>query len=251
VEEVMAEAVEKAEEQAEEELVAEQQAVLSVTDSGVGIDRDFLQRLFRPFEQAEQDLSRAQGGLGLGLALSAHIIELHQGTIEAASLGRGNGSKFTVRLPVPKRLGETKPLRATTLAPGNSLRFLIIEDNQDAAELLALLLEGKGHQVSFALTGKAGLSRAAELLPDVILCDLGLPELTGFDVARHLKAQEDTRHISLIALSGYGREQDKRESLRAGFDAHLTKPTDPTRILNTSRALLSRRAPRQCTKSSA
>lgn len=200
-------------------------ALLRVRDTGIGIESELLPHVFDVFRQSEQSIDRSQGGLGLGLALVKKLTELHGGHAEARSEGKNRGAEFVVKLP----LSPTSPARAhdSRRPPGAALHVLLIEDNEDAADMLCQLLRLSGHEVTMARTGREAMTRARESTPDVVLCDLGLPEdMSGFDVARALRADERTRGARLIALSGYGRAEDKKRSAEAGFDVHLTKPVD-------------------------
>jgi PAS domain S-box-containing protein len=210
-----------------------QQAVVTVRDTGVGIAADQLQRLWEAFAQADRSLDRARGGLGLGLAVVRGLVELHGGRVQAASAGPGRGAEFTVRLPA---VPEPTPLTASAPAPasgrtGERLRVLIVEDNRDAADSLKLLLEIQGHQTKVAATGPEGVRVAKDWAPDIVLCDLGLPELDGYGVARQLRLDRTTARARLVALTGYGSDEDRRRSRQAGFDYHLTKPADPEALL--------------------
>jgi len=200
-------------------------AVLRVRDSGVGIAPEVLSRLFQPFSQADDSLDRRQGGLGLGLALVKRLVELHAGTVEVSSGGKGTGAEFVVRLPLAgaPASAATPPTPPATRAR----RVLVIEDNVDAAESLRLALELEGHEVEVAHDGLEGLERARALAPDVVLCDIGLPRMDGYELARALRAETDAY---LVALSGYGFAEDQRRAAEAGFDAHLTKPATVQRI---------------------
>lgn len=198
------------------------QATLAVRDTGVGIDPNLLAGLFVAFQQGAQSLDRSSGGLGLGLALVKLLAELHGGRVEAHSEGVGQGAQFVVRLPLTQHRPpsqEQQPARAA------SRRILIIEDNEDAAEMLCSVLELRGHEVMAATRGQEGIELARRHQPELILCDLGLPDgVTGYDVAETLRADPHTQHLRLIALSGYGRPEDKQRSKEAGFEIHLTKP---------------------------
>lgn len=208
------------------------EAVLSVQDTGVGIEPDLMPYIFEVFRQARQGLDRSSGGLGLGLALVKTLVELHRGWVEAKSDGKGKGATFTVRLPITLE----RPTPSARKSAGRR-KILVVEDNEDAAELLKDLLASAGHEVAVAFRGARAIELVREVRPDVIICDLGLPDgMTGFDVAEQLRSDPATAQISLVALTGYGRPEDKARSLRAGFDAHLTKPID----LGTIEDLLSR-----------
>jgi PAS domain S-box-containing protein len=201
------------------------EAVLGVADSGVGVERETLGRLFEPFVQADRSLDRSRGGLGLGLALVSGLTALHGGRVDAASDGPGRGSTFTVRLPLAAQ-GAVEAEEPPARRPAARRRVLVIEDNFDAAQSLRMLLELWGHEVTVAHSGPAGVEESARLRPDVVLCDVGLPGgMDGHDVARALRASPPCP--VLIALTGYGQEQDRRRALDAGFDRHLTKPVEP------------------------
>ena len=207
----------------------EDEIELSVTDDGVGLEPEFAKKLFLPFEQEPQDLSRSQGGLGLGLALTSQIVKHHGGTVNAESPGRGQGSVFTIRLPKTARApSQATPRKAL---PRRRLRFLVIEDNRDAAELLEMLLASRGHEATLCYSGDVALETALSQKPDVVLCDLGLPGLSGFEVAEQLSHHDQLSDVHLIALSGYGRPEDIEQAKASGFVAHLTKPADVNEIL--------------------
>jgi PAS domain S-box-containing protein len=200
---------------------AEDRAVLTVRDTGIGMDAEVLERLFEPFSQGDQDLGRSAGGLGLGMTLVKGLTELHQGTVTASSPGPGLGSEFVVALPTVVAPLERMPSERTS--PGARLRVLVIEDNVDVAEMLAEALRELGQEVKVAGTAMAGIERAREWPPDLVLCDIGLPgALNGYAVARVLAAQEEPPR--LVAVTGYGGEEDRRRSREAGFSLHLTKP---------------------------
>jgi PAS domain S-box-containing protein len=202
-------------------------AVLSVRDSGAGIHAEMLPRLFDMFSQGASNPMRGQGGLGLGLAMVKGLTELHGGSVEAHSPGPGCGSVFVVHLQVEATPSTcVVPALALTPAP-EPRRVLLIEDNADAAASLRLLLELAGHRVEATDNGTEGVARARAFHPDVVLCDLGLPGLSGFEVARTLRADPAMARVRLVALTGYGRDEDRRQARAAGFDEHLVKPIDP------------------------
>ncbi len=204
-------------------------AVVRVVDTGVGMDQDLMQRLFDPFSQASQDLARSKGGLGLGLALTKGLVELHGGGVAVDSDGHGRGSTFTLRLPLSVSGPSVQRIAAAPAAshPAGRLRVLVIEDNEDAARSLGELLELGGHEVRLAFDGESGVTAAHEFRPDVVISDIGLPgELDGYAVAEALRASDALRETYLIALSGYANEQARRRSAAAGFDVHLPKPAD-------------------------
>jgi CheY-like chemotaxis protein len=203
-----------------------QRAVITVRDTGIGIDPEMLPRVFDIFAQADQSLHRSSGGLGLGLALVKGLTELHGGQVRAASEGPGRGSEFTVLLPLASAPveGETAPVSATPSS--RSARVLIVEDSRDTAETLRDVLELYGNMVCVAYSGPEAVALARQFQPTVVLCDLGLPGMDGYEVARALRGDPETRAACLIAVSGYGQEEDVQRSREAGFDLHLTKPID-------------------------
>lgn len=201
------------------------EAEVRVADDGVGLQAKSLSRLFEPFMQEEQTLDRNKGGLGLGLALVKGLVELHGGTVSARSSGPGSGAEFLVRLPMVA--GEVLEAAATDGERSTARRcVLIIEDNPDAGESLREVLELDHHEVFLATNGPAGLRLARERRPDVVLCDIGLPKMDGFEVARAFRADALLKETFLIALSGYALPEDVRRATQAGFDRHLAKPPD-------------------------
>jgi PAS domain S-box-containing protein len=207
------------------------EAVLRVRDSGVGIPADMLARVFDLFTQVDRGLDRAQGGLGIGLTLVKSLAEMHGGRVSAHSDGPGRGSEFVVRLPLAgcapavAGLGRDGPHPAAPKPPPR--RVLVVDDNVDAAESMALLLRAVGHEVRTAYDGLVALREAEALRPEVVLLDIGLPRLDGYEVARRLRQQEGGQEALVIALTGYGQEEDRRRAAAAGFDVHLVKPPDP------------------------
>lgn len=205
-------------------------AILRIEDAGVGIAPEFLPHVFDPFLQGEQGLDRHEGGLGIGLTLVRRLTELHGGTVDAYSSGRGRGSAFVVQLPridAPVPLIADVPTRCRSA--DRAYRILIVEDNSDTRQALCVLLESSGCIVHEAEDGSAGIESALRLQLDFILLDIGLPRLDGYEVARRLKAEKPA--IRLIALTGYGREEDKMRAAEAGFDAYLLKPVGMERLL--------------------
>jgi PAS domain S-box-containing protein len=204
-------------------------AVLRVRDTGLGITPAFLPHIFDLFSQAERTSDRSQGGLGIGLALAMRLVEMHEGTITVSST-LGRGSEFVVSLPVD--LSTAPPKKTQRAAPEIDkpidaiLRVLIVDDNEDAATALELLLEEAGHSVRTAHTGPDGLAAALEFLPDVILLDIGLPKLDGYEVAKRIRQEAALHNVVLVAMTGYGREKERQRSQEAGIDHHLVKPVD-------------------------
>jgi PAS domain S-box-containing protein len=201
-------------------------AELRVRDDGVGMEPTQVERMFEPFAQGDQTLARTHGGLGLGLALVKSLVELHGGSVQAHSDGVGRGSEFVVKLPL-SRVGavageERREDAGRAAGPGRVV--LVIEDSVDAGQTLAEILELRGHRVSVAREGGEGLRLARTLRPDVVLCDIGLPDVDGYEIARAVRRDESLRSTRLIALSGYAQPEDLAMAIDAGFDAHLAKP---------------------------
>ncbi len=204
---------------------------LTVRDTGVGIGPDLLPHVFDVFVQGAITLDRSQGGLGIGLALVRRLVELHGGSVSARSDGEGHGSTFVVRLP-SIRAGAT-PQPASVRPPAASKPVvLLIEDNDDGREMMATMLSACGHRIHHAADGTQGVQLAQDCRPDVALVDIGLPGIDGYEVARRLRTNADTRHIKLIALTGYGLANDQRRVLDAGFDMHLVKPVEIDNLLD-------------------
>ncbi|MES2535687.1 MAG: response regulator [Pseudomonadota bacterium] len=201
------------------------QVLLELRDTGVGISSELMPHIFDVFVQGERSLDRSQGGLGVGLALVRQIVVLHGGSVSAYSAGAGEGSTFTLHLP---RAAHEEPPLETPLAAGGpaSHTVLLIEDNEDGREMMSLMLKAYGNRVLKAADGIEGLRIAAEGRPDIALVDIGLPGIDGYEVARRLRADPATRHIKLIALTGYGLQDDQRRAAEAGFDMHLVKPVN-------------------------
>jgi PAS domain S-box-containing protein len=206
-------------------------AVLTVSDTGIGIPAGDLPEVFTAFAQADRSLERTRGGLGLGLSVVKGLVELHGGAVEAASDGPGRGATFTVRLPLEQEPAALADSPATGVPTAARRRILVVEDNRDAADTLRMFLEARGHEVRVAYTGPEGVREATAWLPDVVLLDIGLPGLDGYALARRLRGEPGLEKALLAALTGYGGEDDRRRSREAGFDHHLVKPADPADLL--------------------
>jgi two-component system CheB/CheR fusion protein len=199
-------------------------AVVRVTDTGIGIAPEIVERLFEPFVQAGTSLDRTQGGLGLGLALVKGLVELHGGSVEARSEGLNRGAEFALRLPLaPAERSIVRPVPRRTEQPGHR-RVLVVEDNLDAAETLREMMLCGGHEVEVAHDGREGVEKARSFHPDVVLCDIGLPVLDGYAVARTIRSDPQLAPTYLVALSGYAMPEDQRRALAAGFNRHVGKP---------------------------
>ena len=204
--------------------------LLSVKDDGIGIAPELITGIFDMFSQIEGVTGRSEGGLGIGLALVKGLTELHGGTVEARSAGLGLGSEFIVRLPL-SAVHHAAPLPAAEPTPRTDCRrILIADDNTDAAESLSMLLELAGHEVRVAALGRDALALVQTFRPDIALLDIGMPDLSGYEVARELRREPGATRIQLIALTGWGQEDDRRRALEAGFDHHLVKPVDPDQL---------------------
>jgi signal transduction histidine kinase len=207
------------------------QVVLSVQDNGIGVRADMLPHIFDLFAQGETGQHQPEGGLGIGLALVKSLVEMHGGTVEARSDGPGSGSTFAVRLPVPSEAGRAGSAGRTSTAPKArppaSRRILAVDDNRDVADTLAMMLRMEGHEVRVVNHAAAVLEAARDFRPDVVLLDIGLPGgMNGYELARRLRERPGQGQVLLVALTGYGQDEDKRLAREAGFDAHLTKPAD-------------------------
>ena len=203
--------------------------LVAIRDNGIGISAEMMPRMFTLFAQAAPALERSEGGLGIGLSLVRGLVELHGGSVSAYSRGVGQGSEFVVRLPIGRvaaRKSGDAPIRQPA-APIGPLRLLVADDNCDAATSCAALLEASGHEVSIAHGGREALDLACRLEPDALLLDIGMPELNGYELAQRIRSTAWGRRAMLIAVTGWGQEEDKRRALAAGFDRHLTKPIDP------------------------
>ena len=207
--------------------------VVSVADTGIGIPADKLPTLFARFSQVEVALSRTQGGQGIGLCLEKRLVEMHSGSVEAKSGGPGQGSEFVVRLPIV--VEQTYPRQASDdgdkAQPTSDLRILVVDDNRDAAESLAMLLKMMGNNIHTAYDGEEAVAAAGKFRPHVVLCDIGLPKLNGYEACRQMKAQAWEKKMILIAVTGWGQDDDRRKSQEAGFDHHMVKPVDPQALM--------------------
>jgi CheY-like chemotaxis protein len=205
-----------------------------VEDNGIGIAPERLAQVFDMFSQEQPALDRSHSGLGIGLALSRALVQMHGGNIEAHSAGRGRGSRFTVLLPIVKSKSAAPydVILATGDGNGGARRILVVDDNRDSAESLALYLELLGHTVRMAHDGIEAVSAAAALRPDAVLLDIGLPGQNGYEVARSLRGTAWGRDLLLVAITGWGQEEDKRRARESGFDIHLTKPIDPRTVVD-------------------
>ena len=212
-------------------------AVIAVSDNGVGIPATSLESVFEMFSQVGSNRQHAQGGLGIGLSLVRQLVKLHDGVVSAHSDGVGKGSTFTVRLALDGATQAPAPLPADGLSEQDTpaapaLRILVTDDNVDAAVTLSMLLEIEGHDVTLAHDGQQALQVAAHYLPDVVFLDIGLPDMSGLEVARRLRQIAGLEHCAIVAVSGWGAQDDLARSSAAGFDAHFTKPVAPKRVLD-------------------
>ncbi len=213
---------------------ADGQVVVAIRDNGVGIPEDLSPKIFEMFTQANQTIERQHGGLGIGLALVKRLVEMHEGEVTAGVNPTGQGSEFRVTLPLLSVTREqVAPNAATPTAStsGHPRRILVVDDNKDSAETLSLLLQMMGNEVSVAHDGEQALEMAIELRPAVVLLDIGLPKMNGYEVAREIRAQSWGNDPTLIAITGWGQAEDKDLSKQAGFNHHLVKPVDPDLLL--------------------
>jgi CheY-like chemotaxis protein len=204
---------------------------IRVRDTGIGIAPDRLEGIFEMFTQLDTSLERSSTGLGIGLTLVKTLVEMHGGTVQASSAGIGQGSEFVVRLPIVAEVATQPPLPPASEPAVTPLRILIVDDNHDSAEMLATLLGFSGHETHTAHDGMAAVEAANELDPDVIFLDIGLPVLNGYEAGRRIRERNGGRRRPvLVALTGWGQDEDRRRSEEAGFDAHVVKPVDDTRL---------------------
>jgi CheY-like chemotaxis protein len=203
------------------------QAVVAVTDSGVGIPPEHHDTIFEMFNQVGRNRGLAQGGLGIGLSLVRQLVALHGGSVSAESPGAGLGSTFTVRLPLGARMavaGDDTARQDRRTAQRRTYRILVVDDNTDAAESLSLLLQLNSHEIRTANNGRDALVLAREFVPDVAFLDIGMPGMTGFELATRLRAMPELARMTIVAVTGWGSEEDQARSREAGFDQHFTKP---------------------------
>jgi CheY-like chemotaxis protein/two-component sensor histidine kinase len=215
-------------------LTAERQGsdvVVSVKDTGIGIPPDQLTTIFDMFNQVDRSLEKAQDGLGIGLTFVRRLVEMHDGRVEARSEGIGRGAEFVVRLPVVVEASVPQREYEEPAAPKSSLRILIVDDNQDGADSLAMMLRIMKYDTATAYDGQEGVDVAERLRPDVVLLDIGLPKLNGYEACRRIRGQPWGKSMVLIALTGWGQDRDRRRSHEAGFDHHMVKPVDPDALM--------------------
>jgi CheY-like chemotaxis protein/anti-sigma regulatory factor (Ser/Thr protein kinase) len=199
-----------------------------VKDNGIGIEASMLPRVFDLFTQVGRSLEQTEGGLGIGLSIAKRLVEMHGGSIEARSEGLGKGSEFIVRLPVAQERARDKaPARDLSTPIPSKRRILVADDNPDVAEAFEIMLRMIGHDVETAHDGIEVVEKAEEFRPDIIMLDIGMPKLNGYDAARHFRKQPWAKDVVLVAITGWGDEKDKGRSQEAGFDIHLVKPVDP------------------------
>jgi PAS domain S-box-containing protein len=202
-------------------------AVISVKDNGIGMTPQLLKSAFELFKQGQQGIDRPEGGLGVGLTLAERLVALHGGSIEARSEGLGHGTEFIVRLPIQHSavVAPAKDVEDEGAPPARR-RLLVVDDNVDAANALRYLLENDGHEVKVAADGIAGVALAREFRPDVLLLDIGLPRLSGYDIAKEIRSDDSLRKVIIIAITGYGQPEDRARAMASGFDHYLTKPVE-------------------------
>jgi PAS domain S-box-containing protein len=212
-------------------LTAERQGsdvVVMVKDTGIGIPTDMLELIFEMFSQVDRSLERSQGGLGIGLTLVKKLVEMHGGVVKAYSAGPNQGSEFIVRLPLTtdKQIQEPQPMNGEKVT-SSKLRILVVDDNRDSAEMLSMVLKALGNETCTAHDGLEAIDMAAEYRPDIVFMDIGMPKLNGYEAARRIREQPWGKRMVLVALTGWGQEEDKQRTKEAGFDHHLVKPVEP------------------------
>jgi CheY-like chemotaxis protein len=215
-------------------------AVIEVRDTGIGIAPESLERIFRLFVQERPSAVHGMSGLGIGLALTRKLVELHGGSIRAYSQGPGLGSKFRIELPLAVEIAQpAQPVRTPVASDGRGVSVLVVDDNVDAADSLREMLAMGGYRAASAYTGQAALDLIASDKPDVALLDIGLPDIDGYEVCRRIRARTRAHQPALVALTGWGQDRDKERATAAGFNAHLTKPADTATLLAMLRELAS------------
>ncbi|HEX9957026.1 MAG TPA: ATP-binding protein, partial [Fibrella sp.] len=217
------------------------EAILRVADNGIGLAKDQLSRIFDLFMQVDTALDRSQGGLGLGLTLVRKLVEMHDGQVEARSEGLGRGSEFIVKLPTLPQTEKSIETSAMTKTPTPKLpghRILVVDDNRDAADTLTMLLKLKKHQVHTRYGGREAIEAAQSVEPEVVLLDISMPDLDGYETCQQIRQQPWGKDLVLIALTGYGQDEDIRRSLEAGFNGHLVKPIDLAKLTELLNSLL-------------
>ena len=205
------------------------EVAIAVRDAGIGVAPELLPHIFDLFVQEDRSVDRCQGGLGIGLTLVRRLVEMHGGRVEARSQGQGKGSEFTVHLPLPKErsVGTLKGSLAQGQPSQSVCRILIVDDNMDAAESLAMLLRLGGHEIRVAHDGVSALQALRAFEPTLVVLDIGMPGMDGYEVARRIRLQPVMQPAMLVALTGWGQEEDRRRTKLAGFDYHLVKPVEP------------------------
>jgi CheY-like chemotaxis protein len=205
-------------------------AVVSVRDNGLGIPAHMLPKVFDMFTQVDRNLERAQGGLGIGLSIVKRLVDMHQGSVEVKSDGHRTGSEFIVRLPVAMSVAKPDQTDERASGSSNRRRVLVVDDNRDAAMSLAMMLKLMGNETRTAHDGQEAIDVAAAFRPDLILLDIGMPRLNGYDTAKQIRQQSWGKTIVLVALTGWGQDEDRRKSDEAGFDSHMVKPIEPAAL---------------------
>jgi CheY-like chemotaxis protein len=209
-------------------------AVVRVRDTGIGIAPEFLPHIFDVFVQGDRSLSRSQGGLGIGLTLVRRLVEMHGGTVAVSSAGLGYGSEFVIRLPAVTEMQTREFPSAPRMQPRATdalrRRVLVVDDNVDAATSIAMILKLTGYDVHCVYDGPSALKAAEVYRPDAVVLDIGLPGMSGYEVAKQLRERPDFKRTPLVAVTGYGQDEDRQRSLEVGFNHHLTKPVDPNAL---------------------
>lgn len=211
-----------------------EQVAISVRDNGCGIPPELLPRAFEMFSQLDATLDRAQGGLGIGLTLVQRLVEMHGGTVTALSEGQGRGTEFIIRLPVlPTEVAAKQQVETTSPNQSSRRKILVVDDNRDSATTLAMLLKITGNDLQTAHDGQEAVTKAEQFRPEVILLDLGMPIMDGYEACRAIRLQPWGQRMKIVALTGWGQESDRRQSREAGFDAHLVKPVEHAVLVKT------------------